>query len=185
MILLDEVEKAHPDVFNLLLQVLDDGRLTDSHGRVVDFKNTVLIMTSNLGSERILALPSNHPHDEMKHEVMDEVQRHFRPEFLNRVDEVVVFHALDETHIEGVTHIQINALLERIRDLGIEATISEALVSAIAQEGFDPSFGARPIKRLIQRMVEDKLSMAIIDGQVKEGDHMEITLGADGVIFLK
>lgn len=185
VILLDEVEKAHPDVFNLLLQVLDDGRLTDSHGRVVDFKNTVLIMTSNLGSERILALPSNHPHDEMKHEVMDEVQRHFRPEFLNRVDEIVVFHALDETHIEGVTHIQINALLERIRNLGIEATISEALVSAIAQEGFDPSFGARPIKRLIQRMVEDKLSMAIIDGQVKEGDHMEITLGADGVIFLK
>ena len=97
----------------------------------------------------------------------------------------MVFHALDETHIESVTHIQINALLERIRDLGMEATISEALVSAIAQEGFDPSFGARPIKRLIQRMVEDKLSMAIIDGQVEEGDHIEITLGAEGVIFLK
>ena len=168
-----------------LIAVLDDGRLSDSHGRIVDFKNTVLIMTSNLGSERILASPSNHPHEEMKLEVMEEVQRHFRPEFLNRVDELVVFHALDETHIEGVTQIQINALLERIRDLGIEATISEALVSAIAQEGFDPSFGARPIKRLIQRMVEDRLSMAIIDGQVEEGDHIEITLGADGVIFLK
>ena len=142
-------------------------------------------MTSNLGSERILASPSSRSHEEMKQEVMEEVQSHFRPEFMNRVDEVVVFHALDETHIEGVTLIQINALLERIRGLGIKATVSEALVSAIAQEGFDPSFGARPIKRLIQRMVEDKLSMAIIDGQVEDGDHIEITLGADGVIFSK
>jgi len=185
VILLDEVEKAHPDVFNLLLQVLDDGRLTDSHGRTVDFKNTVLIMTSNLGSDLIHSIGADQNYDQIKDAVMARVSSHFRPEFLNRIDEAVVFHSLSEAHIAQVAEIQVNELIKRIAALGIEATLNRDLIQAISQEGFDPLYGARPIKRLVQRMVENPLATALINGEVHSGDHIEITLGPNGIEFQK
>jgi len=185
VILLDEVEKAHPDVFNLLLQVLDDGRLTDSHGRTVDFKNTVLIMTSNLGSDLIHSIGADQNYDQIKDAAMARVSSHFRPEFLNRIDEAVVFHSLSEAHIAQVAEIQVNELIKRIAALGIEATLNRDLIQAISQEGFDPLYGARPIKRLVQRMVENPLATALINGEVHSGDHIEITLGPNGIKFQK
>ncbi|MEK9770523.1 MAG: AAA family ATPase, partial [Betaproteobacteria bacterium] len=185
VILLDEVEKAHPDVFNLLLQVLDDGRLTDSHGRTVDFKNTVLIMTSNLGSDLIHKMGADQTYDQIKGAVMTRVSSHFRPEFLNRIDEAVVFHNLNEAHIAQVAEIQVNELIKRIGALGIEASLNQELIQAISQEGFDPLYGARPIKRLVQRMVENPLATALIDGEIQSGDRIEIRLGPNGVIFQK
>jgi len=185
VILLDEVEKAHPDVFNLLLQVLDDGRLTDSHGRTVDFKNTVLIMTSNLGSDLIHKMGVDQTYDQIKDAVMNRVSSHFRPEFLNRIDEAVVFHSLNEAHIAQVAEIQVNELIKRIGALGIEASLNQELIQAISQEGFDPLYGARPIKRLVQRMVENPLATALIDGEIQSGDRIEIRLGPNGVKFQK
>jgi ATP-dependent Clp protease ATP-binding subunit ClpB len=185
VILLDEVEKAHPDVFNLLLQVLDDGRLTDSHGRTVDFKNTVLIMTSNLGSDLIHKMGVDQTYDQIKDAVMNRVSSHFRPEFLNRIDEAVVFHSLNEAHIAQVAEIQVNELIKRIGALGIEASLNQELIQAISQEGFDPLYGARPIKRLVQRMVENPLATALIDGEIQSGDRIEIRLGPNGVKFHK
>lgn len=185
VILLDEIEKAHSDVFNILLQVLDDGRLTDSHGRTVDFKNTVLIMTSNLGSDLIQELGEDRPYDQVKEAVMARVGAHFRPEFLNRIDEAVVFHSLDETQIAEIAEIQVKGLIGRIRALGIEASVNQDLIHALSQEGFDSQYGARPIKRLVQRMVENPLATALINGEVTAGDRIEITLGPDGVQFKK
>jgi ATP-dependent Clp protease ATP-binding subunit ClpB len=159
--------------------------LTDSHGRTVDFKNTVLIMTSNLGSDLIHNIGADQNYDQIKDAVMDRVSSHFRPEFLNRIDEAVVFHSLSEAHIAQVAEIQVNELIKRIAALGIEATLNRDLIQAISQEGFDPLYGARPIKRLVQRMVENPLATALINGEVHSGDHIEITLGPNGIEFQK
>ena len=163
----------------------DDGRLTDSHGRTVDFKNTVLIMTSNLGSDLIHKMGADQTYDQIKGAVMTRVSSHFRPEFLNRIDETVVFHNLNEAHIAQVAEIQVNELIKRIGALGIEASLNQELILAISQEGFDSLYGARPIKRLVQRMVENPLATALIDGEIQSGDRIEIRLGPNGVKFHK
>ncbi|PCS23716.1 ATP-dependent chaperone ClpB [Candidatus Enterovibrio escicola] len=169
VILLDEIEKAHPDVFNLLLQVLDDGRLTDGQGRTVDFRNTVVIMTSNLGSDRIQEYSSELDYDCLKVTVMDVVNKHFRPEFINRIDEVVVFHPLGQDHIKEIAGIQLQYLARRMteRDLTLEVT-GEAL-NLISKIGFDPVYGARPLKRVIQQLIENPLAQSILKGEVKPG----------------
>ena len=164
VVLLDEVEKAHPDVFNVLLQVLDDGRLTDGQGRTVDFKNTVIVMTSNLGSQQIMAL-AGEPQQSIRDAVWGEVKQHFRPEFLNRIDEVVVFHALDQSQIEGIARIQLATLERRLAQLDIRLEISPQAIAEIASAGYDPVFGARPLKRAIQSQLENPLSKLLLEGR--------------------
>ncbi|MBW4048717.1 MAG: AAA domain-containing protein, partial [Proteobacteria bacterium] len=163
VILLDEVEKAHPDVFNVLLQVLDDGRLTDGQGRTVDFKNTVIVMTSNLGSQHIMAM-AGQPHESIRDAVWVEVKQHFRPEFLNRIDEVVVFHALNQEQIEGIARIQLKSLEKRLAQMDIKLEVTPAAIAEIAKAGYDPVFGARPLKRAIQSQIENPLSKRILEG---------------------
>ena len=164
VILLDEVEKAHPDVFNVLLQVLDDGRLTDGQGRTVDFKNTVVVMTSNLGSHHIMSM-AGQAQEAIRDAVWGEVKQHFRPEFLNRIDEVVVFHALDQEQIEGIARIQLGGLERRLAQMDIRLEVSAAAVAQLAKAGFDPVFGARPLKRAIQSELENPLSRLILEGR--------------------
>jgi len=164
VILLDEVEKAHPDVFNVLLQVLDDGRLTDGQGRTVDFRNTVIVMTSNLGSHHIQAM-AGQPYEEIKSAVWDELKVSFRPEFLNRIDEVVVFHALDAKHIESIASIQLQRLRERLAQQDMTLEVTDAALAEIARGGFDPVFGARPLKRAIQQKIENPVSRLILEGK--------------------
>ncbi len=173
VILLDEVEKAHPDVFNVLLQVLDDGRMTDGQGRTVDFKNTVIVMTSNLGSQMIQEMSRNE-YQAIKQAVMTEVKTHFRPEFINRIDEVVVFHALDERHIESIAKIQLHYLEARLAKLEMRLEISEAALSALSQAGFDPVFGARPLKRAIQAQIENPLAKEILEGNFVAKDTIKV-----------
>jgi ATP-dependent Clp protease ATP-binding subunit ClpB len=163
VILLDEVEKAHPDVFNVLLQVLDDGRLTDGQGRTVDFRNTVIVMTSNLGSSHIQSM-AGQSYDAIKEVVWDEVKAHFRPEFLNRIDEVVVFHALDVKHIESIASIQLQRLAARVEQMDMRLEVSDAAVAEIARAGFDPVFGARPLKRAIQQEIENPVAKLLLEG---------------------
>jgi len=164
VILLDEVEKAHPDVFNVLLQVLDDGRLTDGQGRTVDFRNTVIVMTSNLGSQHIQAMVGK-PYEAVKEVVWEELKQHFRPEFLNRIDEVVVFHALQSQHIEKIAGIQINRLARRMEQQEMRLEVSDAALAELAREGFDPVFGARPLKRSIQQQLENPIAKLILQGK--------------------
>ncbi len=164
VVLLDEVEKAHPDVFNVLLQVLDDGRLTDGQGRTVDFKNTVIVMTSNIGSPIIQAMVGK-PHEEVKDAVWEELKNHFRPEFLNRIDETVVFHSLDANHIEGIAKIQLATLVKRMAKMELILEVSPAALAELAKVGFDPVFGARPLKRAIQQRIENPLSTLILQGK--------------------
>jgi len=164
VVLLDEVEKAHPDVFNVLLQVLDDGRLTDGQGRTVDFKNTVIVMTSNIGSHMIQAMVGS-PYDEVKEAVWDELKNHFRPEFLNRIDETVVFHALDAQHIESIAAIQLKVLEARLAKMDLHLNVSPAALAELAKVGFDPVFGARPLKRAIQQRIENPLSKYLLEGR--------------------
>jgi ATP-dependent Clp protease ATP-binding subunit ClpB len=164
VILLDEVEKAHPDVFNVLLQVLDDGRMTDGQGRTVDFKNTVLVMTSNLGSHEIQRL-AGQDYDLIKEAVMGEVRRSFRPEFINRIDEIVVFHALDQKHIAAIAKIQLKRLEQRLAAHDMKLEVSEAALAEIAKVGFDPVYGARPLKRAIQQMIENPIAKMILEGK--------------------
>ncbi len=164
VILLDEVEKAHPDVFNVLLQVLDDGRLTDGQGRTVDFKNTVIVMTSNIGSPIIQSMAGK-PYDEMKDAVWDELKNHFRPEFLNRIDETVVFHALDAKNIESIAKIQLKTLTERLEKMDLGLEVSPQALAELAKVGFDPVYGARPLKRAIQQRIENPLSTLILQGK--------------------
>ncbi|MDO4698561.1 MAG: ATP-dependent chaperone ClpB [Pasteurellaceae bacterium] len=166
VILLDEVEKAHPDVFNILLQVLDDGRLTDGQGRTVDFRNTVVIMTSNLGSHLIQENAENMSYDEMKNIVMSVVGQHFRPEFINRIDETVVFHPLDKANIRAIARIQLQRLINRMAERGYTVNITDAAVDHIGTAGFDPLFGARPLKRAIQQEVENSLAQQILSGKL-------------------
>jgi len=170
VILLDEVEKAHTDVFNVLLQVLDDGRLTDGHGRTVDFRNTVIVMTSNLGSQFIQEMAGEENYTLMKTAVMDIVSKHFRPEFINRIDDVVVFHSLDKTQIRDIANLQVNLLRKRLQSLNIDLTISDAALDALSDAGFDPVYGARPLKRAVQHTLENPLAQAVLAGQFVPGD---------------
>ncbi len=177
VILLDEVEKAHPDVFNILLQVLDDGRLTDGQGRTVDFRNTVVIMTSNLGSDLIQEHYAEKDYEEMKALLMELLTRSFRPEFINRIDETVVFHPLDEDHIKSIARIQLKSLMGRLESQGFEVEVSEELLTKLVHAGFDPVYGARPLKRAIQQKVENPLAQALLSGRVIPGK--KLLLGAD------
>jgi len=187
VILLDEIEKAHPDVFNILLQIIEDGRLTDSHGRTVDFKNTAIIMTSNLGSEYILDNSEGQGKDynEMKSVVMDVLKRSFRPEFLNRIDEVVVFHSLTREHIINITKLQLGYLAKRTKERGILLEFKDSAVNFLAEKGFDVNYGARPLKRVLQNYVETPLAKEIIGGNVKENDTIIVDHGDDGIAFRK
>jgi len=195
VILFDEIEKAHPDVFNLLLQILDDGRLTDSQGRVVNFRNTVIIMTSNLGANLITnpkRLGFDVSEDEkqrtyetIKDNVMGELKKTFRPEFLNRIDEIIVFHPLDQEEIEKIVEIMLNNLKERLNKNNFNVEYTKSLIEAIAKKGFDPLFGARPLKRAIQSMVEDKISEAILEGQIKQNDSFIVDYADDKTVINK
>jgi ATP-dependent Clp protease ATP-binding subunit ClpB len=182
VILLDEVEKAHPDVFNILLQVLDDGRLTDGQGRTVDFRNTVVIMTSNLGSARIQENFATLDYQGMKEQVMDVVSKHFRPEFLNRVDESVVFHPLGQEHIKSIASIQLLRLSKRMEEKGYSLDVSDKALDLIAQVGFDPVYGARPLKRAIQQSVENPLAKAILAGKVIPDKPVKLLVSNDQII---
>ncbi|MCG9684450.1 ATP-dependent chaperone ClpB [Vibrio sp. Isolate23] len=182
VILLDEVEKAHPDVFNILLQVLDDGRLTDGQGRTVDFRNTVVIMTSNLGSARIQENFGSLDYQGMKEQVMEVVNKHFRPEFLNRVDESVVFHPLGQEHIKSIASIQLHRLSVRMEERGYSLEVSDKALELIAQVGFDPVFGARPLKRAIQQNVENPLAKAILAGKVVPDKPVKLLVNKDQII---
>jgi ATP-dependent Clp protease ATP-binding subunit ClpB len=170
VILLDEVEKAHHDVFNVLLQVLDDGRLTDGQGRTVDFRNTVIVMTSNLGSQLIQEFASRNDYAGMKSAVLEVVQSHFRPEFINRLDELVVFHPLGREHIRNIARIQSGHLSKRLAERGIKLEISDSALDLIGNAGFDPVYGARPLKRTIQSQLENPLAKQILQGQFVSGD---------------
>jgi ATP-dependent Clp protease ATP-binding subunit ClpB len=184
VILLDEVEKAHPDVFNVLLQVLDDGRMTDGQGRTVDFKNTVIVMTSNLGSQMIQQM-SGDDYGVIKLAVMAEVKTHFRPEFVNRIDEIVVFHALSEKNIESIAAIQLQSLEARLTKMDIRLDVSPAALAAVAQEGFDPVYGARPLKRAIQQQIENPLATEILKGSFGPGDTVHVAAKGGKLSFVK
>jgi ATP-dependent Clp protease ATP-binding subunit ClpB len=168
IVLMDEIEKAHPEVFNILLQILDDGRLTDGHGRTVDFKNTVVIMTSNIGSQWIVDLGEK-DYEEMRRRVMDAVKAHFKPEFLNRIDELVIFHSLGLEQIKAIVEIQVKKLEKRLLERRIQLKMTEKAKEWLAKEGFDPAYGARPLKRVIQKEIQDKLALRILEGKFKEG----------------
>ncbi|KXG44871.1 ATP-dependent Clp protease ATP-binding subunit [Tepidibacillus decaturensis] len=193
VVLLDEIEKAHPEVFNILLQVLEDGRLTDGKGRMVDFKNTVVIMTSNVGAEMIkkdtgLGFTTRTAEDDyknMKNRVMSELKRNFRPEFLNRIDEVIVFHALSKEDIKEIVTLMANQLRERLKEQGIDFILNEGAKEFLAKEGYDPNFGARPLRRAIQKHIEDKLSEELLKGNIKKGDVVTIDVENDTLVVKK
>jgi len=190
VILLDEIEKAHPDVFNILLQVLDDGRLTDGQGRTVDFRNCVIVMTSNLGSQQIQELSSNasssdDKYSEMKSVVMETVSEHFRPEFINRIDEVVVFHPLGQEEIRSIASIQFQYLHARLADRQIGIELTEAALDKLGEAGFDPVYGARPLKRAIQQQVENPLAQDILSGKFMAGDVIYVDVENDALTFTK
>ncbi|HSS65581.1 MAG TPA: AAA family ATPase, partial [Gammaproteobacteria bacterium] len=185
VLLLDEVEKAHPDVFNILLQVLEDGRLTDGHGRTVDFRNTVIVMTSNLGSEVIQDLAGEENYENMKNAVMEIVGRHFRPEFINRVDEVVVFHPLAREQIRAIASIQVAGLRSRLAGQNFGLQISDAALDLLGEAGFDPVYGARPLKRAIQQQLENPLAQAILAGKFVPGDRIAVEVKEGRLSFDK
>ncbi len=173
MILFDEIEKGHPDVFNVLLQILDDGRLTDGQGRVVDFKNTIIVMTSNLGSHRILDFRGDYQGGEyelMKLSVLDELKKFFRPEFLNRVEDIIVFHGLNEEHLKQIVEIQLRGVRKRLEERKITLTLTDAAREHLVRIGNDPTYGARPLKRAITSEVETPLAKQLLMGTVKEGE---------------
>ena len=184
VILLDEIEKAHRDVFNVLLQVLDDGRLTDGHGRTVDFRNTIVVMTSNLGSDRIQEM-AGQPYDAIKAAVMDVLRHQFRPEFINRIDETVVFHALGREHLRRIVDIQVDALRARLAEREMRITFDDAALDWLANVGFDPVYGARPLKRAIQQHVENALARDILAGRVGDGDIITVSVADGGLVFAR
>ena len=184
VILLDEIEKAHPDVFNMLLQVLDDGRMTDGQGRTVDFKNTVIIMTSNLGSHKIQSLDESDP-GVVKLAVMAEVRGHFRPEFINRIDEIVVFHALDDKNIGAIAKIQLNILRQRLQRMDMDLDVTDAALQKIAEAGYDPVYGARPLKRAVQQQIENPLSKQILEGRFGPKDTIRVEAQGNDLVFDK
>jgi len=187
VILFDEIEKAHHDVFNVMLQILDDGRLTDGQGRVVDFKNTIIVMTSNIGSQRILQYRGScigEVYDRMKETVLDEMRHHFRPEFLNRVDEIVVFHSLSEEHLKQIVEIQLGRLRQRLLDRHVTLELTDAAKTHLVTVGYEPAYGARPLKRAIQREIETPLSRMLLKGEVRDGQHVVVDYqGGEGLTF--
>ena len=186
VVLFDEIEKAHPDVFNVLLQVLDDGRLTDSKGRTVDFKNTVLIMTSNIGASQLATswAEGEDGFEEAKARVLEELRKQFRPEFLNRVDDIVVFHPLEHEQLTHIVDLRLADLQKMLDDRRITLTLSDAAREEIFRAGYDKAYGARPLKRAIQRLVQDPLAVRILDGRVLHGDRVTIDSGKGGLEFV-
>jgi ATP-dependent Clp protease ATP-binding subunit ClpB len=174
VLLLDEVEKAHPDVFNILLQVLEDGRLTDGQGRTVDFRNTVIVMTSNMGSDVIQTMNGPDEYDAMREMVMGVVGAHFRPELLNRIDEVVVFHPLGKEHVAEIAHIQLQRLRDRLTERDLDMHLSDAAMHLLVEDGFDPVYGARPLKRAIQRNLENPLAQELLAGEYLPGQIIQV-----------
>jgi ATP-dependent Clp protease ATP-binding subunit ClpB len=184
VILFDEIEKAHSDVFNILLQVLDDGRLTDGQGRTVDFRNTLIVMTSNLGGDYLANLGENDDVDKVRDMVMSVVRGHFRPEFLNRLDDIVLFHRLKREQMGTIVDIQLKRLLKLLEDRKIALDLDESARAWLAEKGYDPTYGARPLKRVIQREVQDPLAEKILAGEIPDGSSVKITGGTDKLIFL-
>jgi len=182
VVLLDEIEKAHPDVFNVLLQILDDGRLTDGHGRTVDFKNTVLIMTSNIGSQYIVDLKPGQE-KQMRERVLEQLRAQFKPEFLNRVDEVIIFHQLTRDQVKQIIDLQVNSLKRRLSERHIDIELTDAAKELLLDEGYDPAYGARPMKRAIQRLVLDPLAVKVLGGEFKDGDMVVVDAGKVGIAF--
>jgi ATP-dependent Clp protease ATP-binding subunit ClpB len=183
VVLFDEIEKAHPDVFNVLLQVLDDGRLTDGQGRTVDFRNTLIVMTSNLGSEYLVNQPEGQDTEAVREQVMSEVRASFRPEFLNRVDEIILFHRLKRGNMGAIVDIQLKRLAKLLEDRKITITLDAGARDWLAEKGYDPAYGARPLKRVIQKQVQDPLAEMILSGIVKDGEQVTISAGKAGLTF--
>jgi ATP-dependent Clp protease ATP-binding subunit ClpB len=183
VVLFDEIEKAHGDVFNVLLQVLDDGRLTDGQGRTVDFRNTLIIMTSNLGAEYLVNQPEGEDSEAVRSEVMGVVRSHFRPEFLNRVDEIILFHRLQKNQMGSIVDIQVARLQKLLDERKLVLELDPSAREWLAQKGYDPAYGARPLKRVIQKNVQDPLAELILAGTVKDGDHVPVMAGADGLLI--
>jgi ATP-dependent Clp protease ATP-binding subunit ClpC len=184
VLLFDEIEKAHPDVFNILLQILDDGRLTDSQGRTVDFKNTIVIMTSNLGADRIQQYArTGGDFEQLKEDLMQMLTHSFRPEFINRIDEIIVFRALTDEQLAEITKLLVDQVARRLRAQRIEVEFSDEAVKLIAREGFDPEFGARPMRRTIQRLVENELSRMVLGGRLEPGDKVSVDADGDELEF--
>lgn len=181
VVLFDEIEKAHPDVFNVLLQVLDDGRLTDGQGRTVNFTNTLIIMTSNLGSDILAAQEEGADSSAVREPVMEMVRASFRPEFLNRLDEVILFHRLFREHMAGIVTIQLGRLRKLLADRNITLELDKAAISWLAEKGYDPAYGARPLKRVIQRALQNALAGLILEGKVNDGETVRVSAGADGL----
>ena len=182
MVLFDEVEKAHPDVFNVLLQVLDDGVLTDGQGHRVDFKQTLIVLTSNLGSQALSQLPEGTDSSAARRQVMEAVRAHFRPEFLNRLDDQIIFHRLTRDDMDGIVSIQLKRLDKRLAQRKIALDLDDAARKWLADEGYDPVFGARPLKRVIQRSLQDPLAEMILAGDVRDGETVRVGAGTDGLI---
>jgi ATP-dependent Clp protease ATP-binding subunit ClpB len=185
VILFDEIEKAHSDVFNIFLQILEDGRLTDSQGRTVDFRNTVIIMTSNIGSPYILEHTGEADWDQTERVVLEELRKHFRPEFLNRVDDVVVFRPLGKAQLRHIVELQLERVRRWLEDKKIFIEFSTEAEDLIAEEGYDPSFGARPLKRAIQRLVQNPLAMRVLEGEFEEGSRINVERDGDQLAFRK
>ncbi|MEM9242332.1 MAG: AAA family ATPase, partial [Pseudomonadota bacterium] len=183
VVLFDEVEKAHPEVFNVLLQVLDDGVLTDGQGRTVDFKQTLIILTSNLGSQALSQLSEQADASDAKRDVMDAVRAHFRPEFLNRLDEIVIFDRLAREQMDGIVDIQMARLLKRLASRKITLNLDENARKWLADEGYDPVYGARPLKRVIQKALQDPLAEALLAGDILDGSIVKVSAGADGLLI--
>jgi ATP-dependent Clp protease ATP-binding subunit ClpB len=182
VVLMDEIEKAHPDVFNVLLQILDDGRLTDGQGRTIDFKNTVIIMTSNHGSQWILT-SQGESEEAVEEKVMQTVREHFKPEFLNRVDEIIVFHRLSLEDLARIVDIQLGTLTKRLSDRNITLELSPKARQYLIDAGYDPAYGARPLKRLIQRSIENELALELLSGKFADGDTIRADLEGDKLVF--
>jgi ATP-dependent Clp protease ATP-binding subunit ClpC len=197
VVLLDEIEKAHPEVFNILLQVMEDGRLTDSQGRVIDFKNTIIIMTSNIGAQSIVGGPgigfrdSENPietqrgYESMKNRIMEEMKRTFRPEFMNRVDDVIVFHQLTKDEILQIVNLMVDKVRSQMASHGMELVVTAEVSELLGNEGFDPQFGARPLRRAVQRLIEDPLSEEILLGRFVEGDTIRAEMEDGRIFFVK
>jgi ATP-dependent Clp protease ATP-binding subunit ClpB len=183
VVLFDEIEKAHPDVFNVLLQVLDDGRLTDGQGRTVDFRNTLIIMTSNLGAEYLVNQPEGQDTDAVREEVMGVVRSHFRPEFLNRVDEIILFHRLQRAQMGAIVDIQMKRLQKLLDERKLVLDLDPTARDWLGAKGYDAAYGARPLKRVIQKNVQDPLAELILSGKVKDGDQLHVTAGPDGLLI--
>jgi ATP-dependent Clp protease ATP-binding subunit ClpB len=183
VVLFDEIEKAHPDVFNVLLQVLDDGRLTDGQGRTVDFRNTLIIMTSNLGAEYLVAQKEGEDSDAVRDEVMGVVRQHFRPEFLNRVDEIILFHRLKRSEMGAIVDIQVARLQRLLDDRKIVLKVEPDAREWLAEKGYDPAYGARPLKRVIQKHVQDPLAELILSGEIHDGETVPVRAGPLGLMI--